>query len=193
MDIARKMGLSASTVSEGVKKLGALGLVNHVRYKSVRLSAEGERQAIQVVRKHRLLETYLATELGYGWDEIHDEAESLEHAVSDLFIERIDKVLGFPERDPHGDPIPTADGHVPVTEALPLSTIPSAKMVRVVRVSDADPDVLKYLADLGVHPETDLDVTGVRASIGLLDVVIDGTPSALSIAAADAVWVRPLR
>lgn len=121
-DLARELGQRPSTASEAVKRLVSLGLVVHAPYGDITLSDDGRRLALMMVRRHRLLETYLLRELGYAVDEVHDEAEVLEHAVSDLFIERIDAAMGRPARDPHGDPIPDADGVVtavrrPLTDA----------------------------------------------------------------------------
>ena len=107
--LAERIGVSASTASESIRKLADQGLVDHAKYGAVTLTERGRRAAISVVRRHRLLETFLVSELGYSWDEVHDEAEVLEHAVSDLMMARIDAKLGYPQRDPHGDPIPGLD------------------------------------------------------------------------------------
>lgn len=123
--LSEKMGVSASTVSEAIRKLSDQGLVDHARYGSIALTDTGRAAAVSMVRRHRLLETYLVHELGYGWDEVHDEAEILEHAVSDLMISRIDAKLGFPERDPHGDPIPAADGSIPTPRRASSATSPT--------------------------------------------------------------------
>ncbi|MDF2443740.1 MAG: DtxR family transcriptional regulator, Mn-dependent transcriptional regulator, partial [Subtercola sp.] len=106
--LAERTGVSAATVSDGIRKLAGLGMVAHEPYGSIELTEAGRAVAIGMVRRHRLVETFLVEMLGYSWDEVHDEAEVLEHAVSDLLIDRIDRQLGFPARDPHGDPIPTA-------------------------------------------------------------------------------------
>ena len=111
--LAERIGVSASTASESIRKLADQGLVDHEKYGAVTLTEAGREAALAMVRRHRLMETFLVTELGYGWDEVHDEAEVLEHAVSDRMLDRIDAKLGHPTRDPHGDPIPAADGNVP--------------------------------------------------------------------------------
>src|SRR3989337_1297624 len=108
--LAARLGFTPSTVSEAIRKLDRLGLVSHARYGAIELTKEGRLAALAMVRKHRLLETFLVTELGYTWDEVHDEAEILEHACSDRFIDRLANKLGDPTRDPHGDPIPRSDG-----------------------------------------------------------------------------------
>ncbi|MGK2879919.1 MAG: metal-dependent transcriptional regulator, partial [Mycobacterium sp.] len=119
--LAERIGVSASTASESIRKLAEQGLVDHEKYGAVTLTNSGRRAALAMVRKHRLLETFLVNELGYSWDEVHDEAEILEHAVSDELVARIDAKLGYPRRDPHGDPIPAADGNVPTPPARQLS------------------------------------------------------------------------
>ena len=118
--LATRLGVGPSTVSETVRRLADSGLVTHEPYGAVELTADGERHALAVVRRHRLIETFLVEVLGYGWDEVHDEAEVLEHAVSDLFVERISAQLGHPRRDPHGDPIPAPDGAI---EAPPATLL----------------------------------------------------------------------
>ena len=119
--LADRIGVSASTASESIRKLAEQGLVHHEKYGAVTLTDAGRRAALAMVRRHRLMETFLVQELGYGWDEVHDEAEILEHAVSDRMLDRIDAKLGHPTRDPHGDPIPAADGQVPTPPARQLS------------------------------------------------------------------------
>ena len=111
-DVAGRLEQKVPTASEAIKKLAAQGLVEHERYQGVSLSPAGRELAMQMVRRHRLIETFLVRTLGYRWDQVHDEAEALEHAVSDFMVERMAAVLGHPERDPHGDPIPAADGRI---------------------------------------------------------------------------------
>ncbi len=119
--LAERLGVSASTVSEAVRRLADQGMVDHARYGSISLTDNGRDAAVAMVRRHRLIETFLVRELGYSWDEVHDEAEVLEHAVSERMIAAIDAKLGHPERDPHGDPIPTAGGSIPAPPARALS------------------------------------------------------------------------
>ncbi|WP_199425163.1 metal-dependent transcriptional regulator [Actinotalea solisilvae] len=170
--LARRLGVGLPSVSETLGRLVARGWVEHERYGSVRLTAEGRALAVRMVRRHRLVETWLVEHLGYAWDEVHDEAEVLEHAVSDLFVERLDALLGHPVRDPHGDPVPRADGTVARPDAVLLATVPAGVHVRVARIDDEDPDVLRECAALGV---------------GLDDVV--AAPGGLSPRAAAAVRV----
>ncbi|WP_285821120.1 metal-dependent transcriptional regulator [Cellulosimicrobium sp. Marseille-Q4280] len=193
--LAERMGVGASTVSETVRRLSAQGLLEHAPYGAIALTERGRLLALAMVRRHRLLETYLVSELGYGWDEVHDEAEVLEHAVSDLLVERIDARLGRPTRDPHGDPIPSADGVVVRPPAVPLAELVVGDEGVVVRISDADPDVLRYLAELGVGLDTRVAVTERREYAGTLTVAWSGAgngttaPSQLGLRAAEHVWV----
>src|SRR3954462_5204668 len=134
--LAERLGVGASTVSETVRRLTDQGLLTHPPYAAIELTAAGRALAVAMVRRHRLLETFLVEELGYGWDEVHDEAEVLEHAVSDELGERMDRRLGFPARDPHGDPIPTSDGTPRRPDAVPLLEAEAGAMLTVVRISD---------------------------------------------------------
>src|SRR4051794_22522328 len=187
--LSERMGVRAATVSDGVRRLADQGLVLHERYGGGELTEAGRRHAVAMVRRHRLIETFLVEELGYGWDEVHDEAEVLEHAVSDELVARIDRRLGFPARDPHGDPIPTADGTPRRPDAVPLLTTDTGVAVTVVRISDADPAVLRYLADRGIGLDTPLSVGEHRALAGDITVHLGGAPVAIGAAAASAVWV----
>src|SRR5205823_9081507 len=140
--LAERLDVSAPAVSAMVKKLASLGYVSHVRYRGVRLTAEGRRVALEVLRHHRLLETYLVEELGVPWDRVHAEAEVLEHVLSEGLEERIAAKLGEPTRDPHGDPIPAVDGTVAEQPTVALDSLPIGERGRFVRVSDSDPALL---------------------------------------------------
>ena len=148
--LANKLGLAPSSVSETVRKLTERGLLTHARYGAISLTADGERVALGMVRKHRLIETFLVDYLGYGWDEVHDEAEVLEHAVSDAFVDRLDAKLGHPRVDPHGDPIPAADRSLAVQPDTRLDDVATGTQVRIDRVSDEDPELLRQLAESGI-------------------------------------------
>ncbi len=151
-DIAHRLELSAPSVSGMVKRLSEQGLLEHVPYKGVQLTVEGRRAALRMIRRHRILECYLVARLGYTWDAVHEEAERLEHAVSDGLVERMAEALGNPEADPHGEPIPTAEGWVEEVQATPLAEIPAGETVEVRRVTAGDPDRLRYLASVGLQP-----------------------------------------
>nr|KEP22825.1 DtxR family transcriptional regulator [Georgenia sp. SUBG003] len=189
--LARRMGFSPSTVSEAVKKLTAQGLLTHARYGAIELTEAGRQAALAVVRRHRLLETFLVAELGYGWDEVHDEAEILEHAVSDRLVDALEARLGHPDRDPHGDPIPTREGAVPSPPASQLHLVPGGARVRVARISDTDPQVLRYFDDLGVALDTELHVVDRREFAGTLTIEVGDHPGPVEVGltAAEAVWV----
>jgi len=158
-ELAARLGVTAGTVSEGVRKLADAGLIDHARYGQIALTAQGRRAALAVVRRHRLVETLLVETFGYSWDEVHDEAEVLEHAISDELERRIDAHLGHPTHDPHGDPIPTADGDISIPAARHLGDLAAGECGVVTRVSDADPELLQRLAQVRVVPGEHVLVT----------------------------------
>ncbi len=192
--LAEKIGVSASTASESIRKLAEQGLVDHEKYGAVTLTDSGRRAALAMVRRHRLLETFLINELGYGWDEVHDEAEVLEHAVSDRLVTRIDAKLGFPRRDPHGDPIPSSDGQVPTPPARQLWACRDGDTATVARISDADPEILRYFDSVGINLDSQLRVLTRREFAGMISVAIESADGAantvdLGSPAARAIWV----
>jgi DtxR family Mn-dependent transcriptional regulator len=196
--LAERIGVSASTASESIRKLADQGLVDHEKYGAVSLTEAGRTAALAMVRRHRLMETFLVRELGYGWDEVHDEAEILEHAVSDRMLMRIDAKLGYPTRDPHGDPIPAADGQVPTPPARKLSVCNDGDAGTVARISDADPEMLRYFDSVGISLDSRLRVLARRDFAGLISVAV-GNPGVspeesestvdLGNPAAEAIWV----
>ena len=151
-DIAHLLDLSAPSVSGMVKRLSELGLLEHIPYKGVQLTEAGRTAALRMVRRHRLIEAYLVEFLGYGWDTVHAEAERLEHAVSDTLVERMAVALGHPAVDPHGDPIPAADGSIMELASVALSEVEVGSTVEIRRVAEGDPERLRYLAALGLVP-----------------------------------------
>ena len=196
--LAERIGVSASTASESIRKLADQGLVNHEKYGAVTLTDAGRRAALAMVRRHRLMETFLVRILGYSWDEVHDEAEVLEHAVSDRMLDRIDAKLGYPKRDPHGDPIPAADGQVPTPDARQLSVCEDGDAGTVARISDADPEMLRYFDSVGITLDSRLLVLARRDFAGMISVAIKsadatendpGTTVDLGSPAAEAIWV----
>jgi DtxR family Mn-dependent transcriptional regulator len=144
-DLAHRLGVSVSSASGMVRKLSELGLITHRRYQNVGLTEAGQRVALAVLRRHRIIELYLLKALGFRWDEVHEEAEVLEHAVSDKLLERMAATLGNPTRDPHGDPIPTTDGRVECAPTTQLVALQPGMVGELVRVADSDPEVLRYL------------------------------------------------
>lgn len=150
--LAEELSISGASVTNMVKRLHELGLVEHARYRNVALTPAGEKVALRVIRHHRLLELYLTESLGFDWDEVHAEAERLEHHVSQALEARIAAALGNPTRDPHGDPIPAADGSIDVVAATMLADLEPGDIAAISRVSDRDPEALRYLGELGVVP-----------------------------------------
>lgn len=150
--LAERMGLRVSSVSDGLKRLAAADLIDHQRYGAIELTPLGRTYAVAMIRRHRLIETFLVETLGYTWDRVHDEAEVLEHAVSDFMIERIDAILDHPTRDPHGDPIPDASGRISFPQTVPLTQCEPGERVVLERITDSDPKLLRYLQDHGFVP-----------------------------------------
>ena len=150
--LAERLGVSAPSASGMVKRLDERGLVRHVPYRGVELTTDGERLALEVVRHHRLLELYLAESLGMPWDRVHQEAEVLEHVLSEELEELIAAKLGDPTRDPHGDPIPTRDGEIEKQDTVSMESLDAGAAGTFARVSDADPEMLRYLAERGISP-----------------------------------------
>jgi DtxR family Mn-dependent transcriptional regulator len=156
--LAERLGVTAASASGMCKKLDELGLVTHVPYKGVELTGDGERLALEVIRHHRLLELYLAESLDVPWDRVHAEAEVLEHVLSEELEELIAAKLGNPTVDPHGDPIPTADLVMKERPTEALADLNAGARATFVRISDSDPEMLRYLADRGIAPGDDFEV-----------------------------------
>jgi len=156
--IAERLGVTAASASGMIKKLDSLGLVSHVPYKGVELTEDGERLALEVIRHHRLLELYLAESLDVPWDRVHAEAEVLEHVLSEELEELIAAKLGHPTVDPHGDPIPTADLVIEERPTSSLADLNPGARATFVRISDSDPEMLRYLADRGIAQGDDFEV-----------------------------------
>ena len=188
-ELANRFGTTKANVTEVLKRLDELELIKRVPYRPPVLTAQGKAIALSMVRRHRLIETFLVESLGYGWDEVHDEAETLEHAASDLLIDRIDAFLGCPRSDPHGDPIPRSDGRVESHDSSLLLAEATAGSYLVLRVSDADPQVLSELAEAGVLPEARIEV--VTTAADSVTVVVDQRRRAVKQEFAAAVYLKP--
>ncbi|MDM7831572.1 metal-dependent transcriptional regulator [Cellulomonas edaphi] len=188
--LAARLGVGASTVSETVRRLADSGLVTHEPYGAVGLTAAGRGLALAMVRRHRLVETFLVEVLGYGWDEVHDEAEVLEHAVSDVFVERLAAHLGHPSRDPHGDPIPGPDGSFDAPPASLLWDVEPGRW-HVARISDADPELLRYVESVDLVLDAAVEVVARREAIGVVSVRVgpDARAVELGEVAARAIWL----
>ena len=189
--LAARLGLAASSVTEMVKKLVAQGLAEHERYGNVTLTREGTTLALRMVRRHRIIETWLVQTYGYRWDEVHDEAEVLEHALSDRLLDAIDEQLGHPTRDPHGDPIPTSYGHVIRPEAVLLRDAPAGAVGTVVRVSDRDPRLLRHLVAESITLDRVITVLGRKPYGGAFAVRVEGAigDRDLGEAALESIWI----
>lgn len=189
--IAERTGLKLSSVSDGVRKLASQGLVDHAPYGAVELTETGRSYALVMVRRHRLIEAFLVSVLGYSWDQVHDEAEHLEHAVSDFMIDRIDEFLEFPTRDPHGDPIPSADGTVHIPDAAQLTTVGAGHRVLVERISDSDPALLQFFQEHGFVVGATLEIGEGAAFSDSLDVRVAEAASSVALgrSATDALYV----
>ena len=183
--------LSDATVTQLFKWLAERGYVRYVPYHGVELTEAGNAMAIELVRRHRLLELFLVNIMGFPLDEVDAEAEQVEHAVSDEFVERMDALLNHPVTDPHGDPIPDRVGAVVVPSCQPLSTVMPGQQVIVQRVSDDDPDLLRYLASLGLIPGAKVYVEAVAPYGGVYTVRVGTQTHAIGNAVTQAVLVRP--
>jgi DtxR family transcriptional regulator, Mn-dependent transcriptional regulator len=188
--LAQRLNVTAASASGMVRKLDELGLVTHERYHGVRLTETGTRLALEVIRHHRLLELYLAEWLGVPWDRVHQEAEVLEHVLSEELEALIAAKLGNPTHDPHGDPTPSADLVISEEQTACLSTLEPGEEATVVRISDAEPEMLRYLAAREIVPGTRLRVVDKQPFGGPLFVEVGGATHALGGQLATAMRVR---
>ena len=190
-DVAERLSISSASVTNMFARLREMGLTEYERYHGASLTELGRVEALRLVRRHRLIETFLLKCLGYSWEDVHEEAESLEHSVSDGFTERLAEFLGHPAHDPHGDPIPAADGTLEPDDSFPLSEAAAGQRVRIYRVDDEEAAKLAYLQEHGLMPGRLLEVREVRA----LDEVVtveteEGETRALGGPLAGSVFVR---
>lgn len=190
--IAVAMDVAPASVTNMVKRLAEMRLVRHTPYYGVELTPSGRKIALEVIRHHRLLEAYLKEALGYSWDTVHAEAEKLEHHISEEFEDKIAATLGNPTHDPHGDPIPTKDGQIAPAAMQRLTDAMPGHSGRIVRVSDEDPELLRYLAELGITPQATFMVTSKAPFDGPLHIRLGerGTVHALGRNVTDQVFVE---
>jgi DtxR family Mn-dependent transcriptional regulator len=191
--LAEVLDVQPASVTGMVKRLAECGYLEHARYRGVRLTDAGSREALRIIRRHRILETYLHTHLGYAWDDVHPEAERLEHAASDALIDRMAAILEHPSHDPHGAPIPTPSGEIEVSEFLTLSEVAPGVAVQIRAVQDEDPARLRYLETLGLVPGARLTVKDRAPFDGLttVSVGIRGTAEVIGSDLADGIFVIP--
>jgi DtxR family transcriptional regulator, Mn-dependent transcriptional regulator len=187
--LADELGVSPASATGMLKRLASLGLVEHERYHGATLTRAGERVALEVVRHHRLLELYLMEALGLGWDEVHAEADRLEHHLSEEVEARIDAALGFPKRDPHGDPIPSAELELTTDPARTLAELMLGDEAVILCVPDSDPALLRYLAELGLFPERLVTIVERAPFGGPLTVEVAGARHAIAIELAERIAV----
>ncbi len=167
-DVAGRLSISSASVTNMFGRLQEMGLVEYERYRGAALTRRGCVEALRLVRRHRLIETFLMEHLGYSWQDVHEEAERLEHAVSDEFTERLAELLGHPDRDPHGDPIPSPEGALAPERSVPLSEAEVGQKVRIVKVRNESTSVLNHLGERGLVPGRTLSVKEVRALDGVV-------------------------
>jgi DtxR family transcriptional regulator, Mn-dependent transcriptional regulator len=190
-DVAERLSFSAASVSNMFVRLREMGLAEYERYHGATLTEEGRAEALRLLRRHRLIETFLLECLDYSWEEVHEEAESVEHAVSDAFTERLAAFLGHPAQDPHGDPIPSADGTLEADDSFPLAATTPDQQVRIYRVDDEEPAKLAYLEELGLMPGRLFEVREVRALDGVVVVEDEAAePRSIGGPLAGSVFVR---
>lgn len=190
-EVAGRLSVAPASVTNMFARLQEMGLVRYERYRGASLTERGRVEALRLLRRHRLIETFLVGHLGYSWEQVHEEAERLEHAVSDGFTERLAEFLGHPGHDPHGDPIPEADGTLEPDESFPLSEAETGERVRIYKVDDESAAVLDYLADHGLVPGRVLYVEEARAVDGVISVRDeDGGGHQLGGPLARSVFVR---
>jgi DtxR family Mn-dependent transcriptional regulator len=189
--IASALSVSPGTVTGMLKTLSEANLATYTPYEGARLTPSGQRLALAVLRRHRLLELFLNRTLKLSWDEVHEEAEHLEHAASDRLIDRIDDYLGQPEVDPHGDPIPRADGSLAEIGGLPLTTLVRGSRFRLVRVVDQDPSFLRYLTEVGLEIGTEGVLSESRPEAGVMILRVGGRDVAIGHDAAGKILATP--
>lgn len=188
--LSKQLSVAPASVTNMLGRLQEMGLVEYERYRGASLTEEGRREALRLVRRHRLIETFLLEHLGYSWEEVHEEAERLEHAVSDAFTERLADFLGHPESDPHGDPIPAADGTMVPDHSFPLGDAAAGQRVRISKVNDESDSMLGYLGERELVPGRLLEVKEVRTLDGVVTVEDEaGTSHALGAPLTRSVFV----
>jgi len=191
-EIAAQLEIAAPSVTAMVRRLADQGLIKHERYRGARLTEAGRRAALRTIRRHRVIEAYLTAALGYPWDRVHEEAERLEHAASDELIDRMARSIGEPVTDPHGAPIPTREGTLDEPTLTTLADVAPGEHARVQRVGDRDSERLRYLAELGIIPGTDVEVIARAPYDGPIRVRLRGADHAIGPGLAREILVRRL-
>lgn len=188
-ELAARMRVVPGTATAMVKTLADAGLADYAPRRGVRLTPGGEKLALHVLRKHRIVELFLVRVLQLDWSEVHDEAEALEHAISDKVLARLDRLLGFPSADPHGDPIPSSGGRLPRVRSRPLADVPPGTTATLLRVASDDADFLRFAESHGLLPGARVTVTAASPAAATLTVELAGRSLTLSLAAAARIHV----
>jgi DtxR family Mn-dependent transcriptional regulator len=192
IEVARLVGVSPSGVSKMLRHLELHGLIRYEPYRPVHLTDLGRRVALEIIRHHRLLELYLTQSLGYTWEQVHQEAERLEHHISEEFEDTIDRMLGYPQYDPHGDPIPARDGSLPPDVRMTLESQPIGANLIIRRVTDEDRDLLSYLAERGLRPGVVLTLADREPFGGSLILNMGGQQTRISPSVGKHIFIEAL-
>ncbi len=190
--LAQQLDVSPASVTKMVKRLAELGLLEHTPYQGVTLTGKGKRIALEVIRRHRLFELYLTQVMGLPWDQVHSEAERIEHVLSEHLEKRIEEILGYPLEDPHGDPIPNKDLEMPDIATAPLSELEEGEQASIRRVSDHDPECLRYLASLGLVPRATVEVLEKAPFKGPIRLKVGGSECVIGRELASTIYVSRL-
>ncbi|HLR26536.1 MAG TPA: metal-dependent transcriptional regulator [Fodinibius sp.] len=191
--IAESMDVSSASATNMLKRLAKMGLVDYQSYKGATLTKSGKKMALEIIRHHRLLELYLLEVMGYSWDEVHDEAEKLEHHISERFEDKIAKLLDDPTHDPHGDPIPTKEGIMPKMNDEPLNEAASGQKYVVSRVRDQDPEILRYLEETGLLPGVKISVIEKGPFQGPITLLIEEEEQVIGNEVARNIFVAKIK
>ncbi len=187
--LAAEIGVSNASVTNMLKRLSDMGMVNYESYYGTRLTDSGEKIALEIIRHHRLLELYLKEMMGYSWDEVHDEAEKLEHHISEQFEDKIAELLNDPKVDPHGDPIPTKDGKMPKIQTKRLSSVEANQPFIVRRVKNQSPELLRYLEKQGIIPGVKIEVVSKEPFDGPVQVNVENRTTTIGFKIAEDIYV----
>ncbi len=188
-NIAEMLEVSSASVTNMLKRLSGLNLIEHKSYKGAKLTEAGRKIALEILRHHRLLELYLKEIMGYSWDEVHDEAEKLEHHISEQFEDKIAELLNHPTHDPHGDPIPTKDGVMPDMASLPLAEANVDQQYIIGRVKDQDPELLRYLEKIGIIPGVKIQIIDKAPFNGPVQVKLEDDEKTIGFNIAEQVYL----
>ncbi|NGP75499.1 metal-dependent transcriptional regulator [Balneolaceae bacterium YR4-1] len=190
--IAEALDVSSASATNMVKRLSDMGLVKYKSYKGANLTESGRKIALEIIRHHRLLELYLLEVMGYSWDEVHDEAEKLEHHISEQFEDKIAELLDNPTHDPHGDPIPTKEGIMPEMDAKSLVNAEEGQLYLVSRVKNQDPELLRYLEKIGLLPGAKLEIKDKGPFRGPITLLIENSEQVLGHEVAEHILIAEL-